>query len=89
MYVYIVIITSECFFVAWKIGKARGNRLRTAHNQFMPGFMHFPGNNDESSPPALADKTSQRDKTMANFSNDNVGRLCILVVADAFFFVFV
>ena len=79
------------FFVAWKIEKARGKRLRTAHtgNQFVPGFMHFPGNNDESSPPALPDKTSQRDETMASFSNDNVGRLCILVVTDAFFFVFV
>ena len=76
------------FFVAWKIGKARGNRLRTAHNQFMPGFMHFPGNNDELSPPALPEKTSQSDEIMASFSKDNVGCLCILVVACAFFVLF-
>ena len=58
------------FFVAWKIGKARGKRLRTAHNQFMPGFVHFPENNDESSPPALPDNTSE---IMVSFSKDNVG----------------
>ena len=74
--------------MAWKIEKARGKRLRTAHNQFVPGFMHFPENNNESSPPASPDNTSQSDEIMVSFSKDNVGCLCILVVADAFVFCF-
>ena len=71
----------------WKIGKARVKRSRTAHNHSMPGFMHFSGNNDESSPPALPDNTSHSDEIMVTFSKDNVGCFCILVVA-IFFFLF-
>ena len=74
--------------MAWKIGKGRGTRLRTAHNQFMPAFMHFPENNDESRPPALPDNTSQSDEIMVSFAKDRVGCLCILVVADVCCFCF-
>ena len=55
----------------------------------MPEFMHVPENNDESSPPALTDNTSQSDEIMVSFSKDNVGCLCILVVADAFSLFFI
>ena len=74
------------FFVVWKIGKARGKRRRTAHNQFMSGFMLFPRNNDESSPSAVTDNRNHSDEMMMSFSKDSVVCLCILVVADAFFF---
>ena len=75
--------------MAWKIGKARGKRLRIAHNQFMSEFMHVPENNDGSSPPPFPDKTSQSDEIMVSFSEDNVGCLCISVVADAFSLFFI